>query len=43
MMEPGVYQDLSHADYLSQDEWVSSSMLKKFLPEHFKPFNGSTN
>lgn len=39
--EPGIYPDLSHPDYLATDGWVSSSQLKRHLPEHFKPFNGS--
>lgn len=40
-MNPGIYTDLSHADYLAVDGWVSSSQLKRHLPEHFRPFNGS--
>lgn len=38
---PGVFTDISHQEYLENDRWVSSSMLKRFLPEFFKPFNGS--
>lgn len=41
-MTPGIHADLSFEDYLSETDWVSSSQLKRFLPEHFKPFNGST-
>lgn len=40
-MIPGVHTDISHEDYLADDKWVTSSMLKRHLPEHFKPFNGS--
>lgn len=40
-MNPGVYDDLSHADYLNTEGWVSSSQLKRHLPEFYKPFNGS--
>jgi hypothetical protein len=40
-VNPGVYTDLSHADYLATEGWVSSSQLKTHLPEWFKPFNGS--
>lgn len=40
-MKPGIYGDLSHVDYLAADGWVSSSQLKRHLPEHFRPFNGS--
>lgn len=42
-MNPGVYTDLSNDDYQSQTDWVSSSMLKRLLPEHFKPFAGSAS
>lgn len=38
---PGVFSDMSHAEYLNTDGWVSSSQLKRHLPEWFKPFNGS--
>lgn len=40
-MTPGVYTDLSHIDYLETEGFVSSSQLKRHLPEFFKPFNGS--
>lgn len=40
-MTPGIYPDLSHADYLATEGWVSSSELKRHLPEHYRPFNGS--
>lgn len=37
----GIVTDLSHADYLAVEAFVSSSQLKRHLPEYFKPFNGS--
>lgn len=40
-MNPGVFTDLSHPDYLATEGWVSSSQLKRHLPEYFKPFSGS--
>lgn len=40
-MNPGIYSDLSHREYLATEGWVSSSQLKRHLPEWFKPFNGS--
>lgn len=40
-MNPGIVPDLSHADYLATEGWVSSSQLKRHLPEYFKPFTGS--
>lgn len=40
-MIPGVHTDISHEDYLADTEYVTSSMLKRHLPEWFKPFNGS--
>lgn len=40
-MEPGIYTDLSHPDYLATEGWVSSSQLKRHLPEFYRPFNGS--
>lgn len=40
-MNPGIYTDLSHPDYLATQGWVSSSQLKRHLPEHYRPFNGS--
>jgi hypothetical protein len=38
---PGIVPDLSHADYLAAQPFVSSSELKRHLPEHYKPFTGS--
>lgn len=38
---PGIYTDLSHPDYLNIEGFVSSSQLKRHLPEFYKPFNGS--
>lgn len=40
-MTPGIYADMSHLDYLEASGWVSSSELKRHLPEHYKPFTGS--
>jgi hypothetical protein len=40
-MTPGVYADLSHPEYLSTEGWVSSSQLKRHLPEFYRPFAGS--
>lgn len=40
-MNPGIYPDLSHPDYLATEGWVSSSQLKRHLPEFYKPFNSS--
>jgi hypothetical protein len=37
----GIHSDLSHADYLATEGYVSSSLLKRHLPEHYRPFNGS--
>lgn len=33
--EPGVYTTLSNEAYHAHDDWASSSMLKKLLPEHY--------
>lgn len=41
LMKPGIYPDLSHNTYLATEGWVSSSQLKRHLPEFYKPFNGS--
>lgn len=40
-VNPGIYTDLSHGDYLAKTDWVSASQLKRHLPEFYKPFNGS--
>lgn len=40
-MNPGIFTDLSHMDYLNTEGWVSSSQLKRHLPEYYRPFNGS--
>lgn len=40
-MNPGIYPDLPHTEYLSTEGWVSSSQLKRHLPEWYKPFTGS--
>lgn len=36
-MIPGIYTDLSNMAYHAETDWVSSSMLKRLLPEHFGP------
>lgn len=35
-MNPGIYDNLSNSDYHGETDWVSSSMLKHHLPEHYK-------
>lgn len=40
-MNARIETDLSHADYLATEGYVSSSQLKRHLPEHYRPFNGS--
>lgn len=40
-MKAGVYTDLSNADYHAETDWLSSSQLKRLLPEHFKAGSGS--
>lgn len=40
-MDAGIHKDLPFQDYLNETDWVSASMLKNFLPEYFRPFNGS--
>lgn len=42
-MKAGVYPDLSNAAYHEETDWVSSSMLKAHLPEHFRPHTGTTS
>lgn len=36
-MSPGIYTDLSNMAYHAETDWVSSSMLKRLLPEHYGP------
>jgi hypothetical protein len=36
-MTPGVYTDLSNMAYHAETDWVSSSMLKRLLPEWYGP------
>lgn len=36
-MEAGIYEDLPNAEYHSQTEWVSSTQIKRHLPEQYKP------
>lgn len=35
-MSPGVYPDMSSAEYSTASDWVSASRLKRHLPEYFK-------
>ena len=41
MIGPGVYTDLSNADYHAQTDWLSSTQLKRLLPEFYKTGGGS--
>ncbi len=41
MIEAGIYTDLSHAQYLADTDYVTASMLKRLLPEHYRPFTES--
>lgn len=36
-MNPGIYTDLSNLAYHGQTDWVSSTMLKRLLPEYYGP------
>lgn len=36
MCSPGLYSDLPNATYHAETDWLSSSMLKALLPEHYK-------
>lgn len=36
MIAAGVYTDLSNEAYHSETDWLSSSQLKRFLPEHYR-------
>lgn len=38
---PAIVSDLPHATYLEIEGFVSSSQLKRHLPEHYRPFSGS--
>lgn len=40
-MNPGIYPNLSESDYFGATDWVSSSQLKRFLPEWYRQFTGS--
>lgn len=35
-IEPGLRYDLANDDYHADTEWLSSSVLKRLLPEHYK-------
>lgn len=37
MIEPGIYTDLSNADYHGEPDYLSSSYLKSLLPEYYAP------
>ena len=39
-MKPGIYPAMSNDDYHAHTEWWSSTQLKAYLPEHYKPFTG---
>lgn len=41
-MTPRIVEGMSHEAYLAEDGYLSSSRLKSFLPEFYKPFNGSS-
>lgn len=34
-MNPGIYTDLSNAAYHAETDWISSTQLKRFLPEFY--------
>lgn len=36
MTEPGLYADMTNEAYHGHDDWLSSSTLKRYLPEHYK-------
>lgn len=36
-MEAGVYTDLTNLEYHAQTDWVSSTMLKRLIPEQYGP------
>lgn len=42
-MNPGIYTDLSNADYHAEAAWVSSTALRGHLPDWFRPFSGSAS
>lgn len=42
-MDAGIYDDLSNADYFRETDWVSSSKLKAYLPEYYKPSTGPSD
>lgn len=37
MIEPGIYTDLSNDDYHGEPDYLSSTRLKGYLPERYKP------
>lgn len=41
-MKPGLHENISNDAYHAETEWMSSSMLKALLPEHYKMGGGST-
>lgn len=36
-MNPGVFDDMTNLAYHAETDWVSSSMLKRFIPEQYGP------
>lgn len=43
MTSTRIVEGMSHEAYLAEDGYLSSSKLKTFLPEFYKPFNGSSS
>lgn len=41
-VKPGLHFNMPNADYHAQTDWLSSSMLKRLLPEHYKPASSSS-
>jgi hypothetical protein len=41
VMDAGIYTDLSNADYHAQEGWVSSTQLKRLLPETYGTGGGN--
>lgn len=39
-IKPGIYPEMDNSTYHSRTEWWSSTQLKAFLPEHYKPYTG---
>lgn len=41
MIAPGIHLDMPNGDYHADTDYLSSSALKRLLPEHYKPYNGN--